>query len=165
MTLGNRTVLAVILALGVGFGLCVLNGCGGAGGYEGKERAAVSGTVTLDGNPLPFGTISFVPVSGEGRRANGTINDGSYSIPENLGPNLGEYKVAIIGSEKPAGGGEEEDGGEEQDDGAMDDEDQEPTQWTPGEDAMVPARYNTETELTCTIKAGENKLDFPLTSE
>lgn len=163
MTFGNRTILAVTLALGMGFGLCLLNGCGGTE-YEGEERAAVSGTVTLDGSPLPYGTISFVPASGDGRRANAAINDGSYSIPEEQGPNLGEYKVEILGFEKPAEDDEEGEE-EEEDDGEIDDEgDEQPEGWTPGENPMVPARYNTETELTRTIESGENTFDFALES-
>ena len=167
MISANRTVLAVTLALAMGFGLSLLNGCSGGGGYEGEERAAVSGTVTLDGSPLPYGTISFVPAD-EGRRANAAISDGSYSIPEEQGPNLGEYKVEILGFDKPPEGdeeGEEHEGEEEEDDGAMDDDDEEGGPGRPGEKPMVPPRYNAETELTALLVSGDNEHNFELESE
>jgi len=44
----------------------------------GKGKGKVSGTVTLDGQPLPAGTINFLPSKGTG--AGGSIEDGKYSI-------------------------------------------------------------------------------------
>ena len=156
----NRTVWAVSLAVLMGFGLSFLNGCGGGVEYEGDERAAIVGTVTLDGSPLPFGIITFVP-AGQGRRASGNINDGSYSIPEEWGPNLGEYKVEIIGSPKPS----EEDEEEEEESGDDDDDEDGGGRGRPGEKPMVAPQYNTETTLTATIVAGENTCDFKVTSD
>ena len=164
MISANRTVLAVTLALAMGFGLSLLNGCSGGGGYEGEERAAVSGTVTLDGSPLPYGTISFVPAGEGGRRANAAISDGSYSIPEEQGPNLGDYEVVIMGFEKPPEGEEDEEE-EEEDDGAGDEDDEEGGPGRPGEKPMVPPRYNAETELTALIVSGDNEHNFELESE
>lgn len=45
-------------------------GCGGKG--------TVSGTVTLDGTPLPAGTIAIIPSNGPG--GVGPIQDGKYSL-------------------------------------------------------------------------------------
>lgn len=44
----------------------------------GKGKGTVSGTVTLDGQPLPAGTINFLPSKGPG--AGGSIEDGKYSV-------------------------------------------------------------------------------------
>lgn len=57
-------------------------GCGGKG--------KVSGTVTLDGQPLPAGTITFVPSTGPG--AAGKIEDGNYSV---TGVPVGKVAVTV----------------------------------------------------------------------
>ena len=146
----NRSVghFAVALCL---IGLVLLSaGCGGAD-YDGPERAAVSGTVDLDGAPLPFGTITF-KATGDGRTANGTIEQGAYSIPEELGPNVGQYMVEIRGYAKsPADLGEGE-GGEEE---------EEEQEFDLGPE-VVPQNYNTTTTLEVEIVSGSNTHDFPL---
>jgi hypothetical protein len=140
--------------------LCLTAGCGGAD-YEGPERAPVKGSVTLDGNPLPFGTITFVP-AGEGKRASGVVASGQYAIDEGQGPNLGKYKVEILGYAKvPEGGEEEEPEGntadEEEGGGAGGADDL--------GDQVVPAKYNAATTLEVEITSGENTHDFTLTSD
>jgi hypothetical protein len=42
--------------------------------------ATVSGTVSLDGQPLADGTISFLPADGATATAGGPIQKGSYSV-------------------------------------------------------------------------------------
>lgn len=164
----HRTACAVALAMLLGLGLCISNGCAPTD-YEGATRAAVSGSVTLDGNVLPYGTIAFVPAGDDGRRASGLIQEGSYSIPEKNGPNLGKYKVQILGYAKaPETRGEDEgdsgegngNGGDEDDDEAGGDEES----MALGAQ-IVPAKYNTQTTLEVEIVAGENKHDFALTSQ
>ena len=132
-------------------GLVLLSaGCGGVD-YDGPERAAVSGTVTLDGAPLPYGTITFKP-TGDGRMANGPIEEGAYSIPEESGPNPGQYKVDIRGYGKsPAAMGEGE--------GAEEAEDEQEFDLGP---EIVPQNYNATTTLEVEITSGENIHDFPL---
>ncbi|NQT13991.1 MAG: hypothetical protein HQ582_14650, partial [Planctomycetes bacterium] len=135
----NRTVGAVGLVVVLGLGVCFLTGCGGVE-YEGAQRAAVSGTVTLDGTPLQYGVITFVPADGAGKRASGVINNGAYSIPEAEGPNLGEYKVEVVGSEKPdEGGGEDgmEGGDDEEEDDEEEGDDEGDDEGGAGENAMV----------------------------
>ena len=102
MTSFARSGANAVLVLAV---LSNLTGCGSGTKYEGAERAAVTGTVTLDGNPLPFGNIMFVAGGGAAaqRTASGIILNGNYSIDEANGPNFGEYRVMISGhSEIPA---------------------------------------------------------------
>ena len=54
-------------------------GCGG-GVADQPELAAVSGQVTLDGQPLPNVILTFKPV-GEGRSSSGVSDeDGNYSL-------------------------------------------------------------------------------------
>ena len=76
--------------------LLVLGGCSGA--TDDLPRQAVSGQVTLNGQPLSSGTIQFQP--GAGPRAvsmsgGALIQDGSYSIPRNEGLVPGKYKVSV----------------------------------------------------------------------
>ena len=150
----NRAVWAVAGMVVLGMCVCLTSGCSDAGSYDGPPRAAVSGTVNLDGAPLPYGMIEFVGTGG-GRRANTIVTNGSYTIDEENGPNLGEYKVQVMGYAKapPASGGEGEEGGDA-------DADSEPDL---GPQVVAP-EFNTKTTLTATIVAGENKCDFEVKS-
>jgi hypothetical protein len=150
------------MLLGIAF--CLSCGCGGPG-YEGEQRVAVSGSVTLDSEPLVYGTVRFVSVDGGLRPANGLIHNGKYSIPEEQGPNLGKYKVSIVGYEKspaqaaPADGDEDGDGDEGEDEGEDDDESMDLGP------QIVPATYNTQTTLEVDVTAEEKPYDFALKSE
>lgn len=67
-------------------------GCGG----ESDGRISVHGGVTLDGEPVPSGSISFLPAAGtSGPSATGRIENGTYEIPARLGPTAGEYTATI----------------------------------------------------------------------
>ena len=68
----------------------VMIGCGG----KSEKRYPVTGKVTLDSQPLGEGTITFTPI-GKGLSSGGTIQNGSYSIPEDQGPSEGKFKVAV----------------------------------------------------------------------
>jgi hypothetical protein len=55
--------------------LCSVPGCG-----ESADTAPVTGTVTVEGEPLAGGLVSFFP-SGGGRAINGTVDaSGAYSV-------------------------------------------------------------------------------------
>src|SRR5690242_8413844 len=74
-----------------GMTLCLLlfSGC------EGKPSGSVTGSVTLDGQPVELGAISFIPVDGQAPTTGGPIQNGQYSVPK---VPIGEMKVAISGS-------------------------------------------------------------------
>lgn len=136
-----RTLSATLLVLNF-----AILGCGG--GVEGPATHPVSGTVTFEGKPIAKGSIGFIPVEIEGKPdAVGPdygldIVDGKYSGEVSAG----EKKVAIYAS-WPTGETEEGDAG------------------SPDVPVMesLPAKYNTESELTATIKEGANEgLDFKL---
>jgi hypothetical protein len=75
--------------------LVAVSGCGGP---DGPERAAVQGTVTFDGEPVPEGTIKFIPTEGTtGPTSGGRIEDGKFHITEDVGPVIGRQLVAITG--------------------------------------------------------------------
>jgi len=64
-------------------------------------RTAVSGQVTLDGQPLPAGQIVFEPI-GTGRMGLAQIVDGGYAMPAEQGPTAGRYRVRITAN-RPTG--------------------------------------------------------------
>src|SRR4051794_19054940 len=70
-----------------------ISGCGAAG--DELSRQPVSGTITLDGKPLPDGSITLVPV-GDGPAAGATIAAGAFAIPRADGPVPGTYRVEIL---------------------------------------------------------------------
>jgi len=64
--------LLLLLLLG-----CLTGGCGGPG----FPTATLDGKVTVDGEPIPEGTISFTPISGNrGGGAPTTIAGGKYHV-------------------------------------------------------------------------------------
>lgn len=123
----------------------------GCGTRQGPERAAVEGQVTLDGKPVEQGAISFAP-SGEtqGMTAGGAITNGRFRIESDRGPVVGTNQVRINASAKT--------GRKVQapmsEPGVLTDEIVE----------AVPARFNSKSTLTRELKAGENRLDFELSS-
>jgi hypothetical protein len=64
-------------------------------------RLAVSGNVTLDGQPIDSGTIEFAPESGVGSGAK--ILNGAYSIETAKGLPPGKYRVRIFAPKLPPG--------------------------------------------------------------
>src|SRR6266446_4970450 len=68
----------------------VLAGCGS------DNRGAVSGKVTLDGQPLKKASIAFIPMEGtQSPSSGGTIENGTYAIERAKGPMAGSYRVEI----------------------------------------------------------------------
>ena len=119
-------------------------GCGGrtTADYGSLELGDVGGTVTLDGKPLEGAVVRFY--QGETRYSYGqTDADGYYTLrynSEQAGVSPGEKRVfistSVTGPEVKGGGGEE----------------------------LVPAKYNTKSELEATVEPnGSQTFDFALT--
>jgi hypothetical protein len=91
--------------------------------------------------------VQFLPASpGAGIEAGAVIRDGSYSIPREGGPVPGRYKVVINASS----------GGAAPPSGA-------PGAALPVPKELIPAKYNTKSELSAEVKkGGDNRFDFPL---
>jgi len=124
----------------------------GCGGGSGEPRGAVSGNVTMDGQPVELGQITFTPTGKTGTVTGAEIKGGKYSIPKVDGPVVGGHKVSIRASKKTG---------------------QQIPAIPPADpktmiDVMVeyiPTKYNFETTLTTDIKAGDNKdVNFALTN-
>ena len=124
----------------------LLPGCGGS---DGPERYAVSGSVTLDGEPLDTGSILFGPEGDGGNGGGATIENGEYVIPAGSGLLAGKYRVRITS----AGSGtemQEEAPGE-----SLDVENTE----------RIPAEYNVNSEQVIEVTAdGDNTFDFEINS-
>lgn len=125
------------LALGLAF---LGGGCGE------PPRAKVHGTVTLDGKPIKDGSIEFFPIDGKGQTAGVAIRVGRYSVDASVG----EMKVSIravevVGRRKAY----------DTPDSPMIEDVRE----------TIPARYNTQSELKKTLVAGDNEVNFELTTK
>lgn len=135
--------------IALAFCLLTISGCFG-GSAEHIERAAVTGTVTFDGKPLPEGSIQFVPdtdASGNplrGKAVQAMITDGSYSLSADQGPAVGTNKVLINATQK-TGKFQESDG-----------------QKTEILKQYLPAKYNANSTLKYDVKSGDNQADFTL---
>ena len=86
--------MAIVVLLGL---VPLVTGCGG------KYESTVTGSVTLDEQPLTLGTVTFHPDNG-GPVAYATIGaDGSYSLKtgdaESLKP--GAYSITVVATEQP----------------------------------------------------------------
>src|SRR5262249_14047953 len=95
-------------AAGFGLGLCVwaLAGCGDGSGLK---VVPVAGKLTIDGQPLTTGSISFRPDAARGNRSQhhptGTIDEeGRYQLftAGKKGAPLGWYKVMVFAQESNA---------------------------------------------------------------
>jgi hypothetical protein len=122
-----------MMAVGV---VLFVSGCG----RSGPGLGAVSGKVTLDGQPLHGATVEFQP--SEGRGSFGVTDaQGLYQLSfteAQQGAVLGKHTVRITSDNE--------------------DDDRK-------SDARIPARYNRLSELTAEVQAGSNECSFELQSK
>jgi hypothetical protein len=111
-------------------------GCG-RGDPPPLELGTVTGTVTLDGKPLPRAVVKFTPSIDGGRTSVGVTDvAGRYALEYTAttkGANVGVHEVRISTA-------------------ALD--------GSPNE--RVPAKFNSETTLSADVRSGENVFDFAL---
>ena len=116
-----------------------------AAGCGASRRGAAAGRVTLDGEPVEGGTITFIPAAaGQGQPAWADIVAGEYSLSASRGPAVGPNRVEIRWPRKTG----------------------RKAPYDPQLDEMreaIPDRYNRESELRVDVKPGRNRLDFELT--
>lgn len=116
-------------------------GCRGSGEGDSPPLGRVSGHVRLDGKPLEGATLTFNPVVG-GRGSSGvTDSSGAYVLDysyDQQGAILGEHRVRI-NSVSFAGEG--------------------------AADPLLPAEYNSDTQLRFTVPVGGGVADFELKSD
>jgi hypothetical protein len=122
-----------------------------ATGCGSSTEATVTGIVTLDGNPIPKGMISFVPAN-EGTQAYAMSDEsGNYEVYTGRveGLRAGEYKVTVVARKQPTIT-KTADGGPA----------------PPGE-AITPRwyAYPDFSGLSFNIEAGSNEINLQLTSQ
>lgn len=88
MTGENRGLVLLVVLYA-----CTLSGCGSDSSLP---RAAVAGSVTLDGAPLVAGTIRFVPIDGTpGQKTSIPIEAGQFEASASNGPAVGQHRIEI----------------------------------------------------------------------
>ncbi|MBI3464124.1 MAG: hypothetical protein HY000_13865 [Planctomycetes bacterium] len=119
-------------------------------GCAAEEQAEVRGKVTLDGQPVEEGTISFIPSTGsQNQAAWAPIKGGEFVIDGSQGLATGVSRVEIRALRRT---------------GRI-----LPTSM-PGEPEYemqdyIPQRYNSASQLKAEIKPGPNQVDFELKSK
>jgi hypothetical protein len=131
-----------------------LMGCSGKG--DGRARQAISGTVTVDGDPLKGGYLVFEPLAGQATQSGGMIADGQFNVPEKHGAVPGAYSVAIF-AEGVAPSTAAEPGTPEYERAIA---------ASKTKQIVIPERYNVKTQLTADVQLGEkNYFEFSLTTK
>jgi hypothetical protein len=134
-------------ALGTGFAVALAVVSLGCGEQAPPPRpvSEAEGAVTYDGEPVPSGIISFVPLDG-GTGTGAAVIKGRYRVEPDAKLTPGKYRVEIRWG-KPTG--------EKIKDASYG---QSPDVIAEG----LPAKYNSESTLTIDVKAGPNSIDFHL---
>lgn len=113
----------------------VVIGTVGCGGPSGPKLYPVTGTVTWEGEPLPEGDISLIPI-GSGGSAGGKIIDGKFSVKTDPG----KKRVEIFAMRDVPGKFREDNPGEK----------------TPVREAYLPPIYNKKSTLEIEVFADNN---------
>lgn len=123
-----------------------VSGCGGGPG-DYPDMGTVYGTVTMDGQPLPKASVTFMPTTPGDRNSRAvTDEDGYYELTYSAtvkGAKVGQHKVSVATART----------------GNPNDPADKPSPET------VPNKYNSKTELTATVESGSNELNFEVTSD
>lgn len=128
----------VWLALVLGCGAMATTGCGPA-------TATVEGTVTLDGQPVDGGAILLAPAEGEGPSVTAPIVAGHYALTTRPGTMRVQISAPVVVERRKAYEGADA-----------------PLIEVTRE--RLPARYNTQSELTVDLQPGPNTKDWVLSS-
>jgi len=137
--------------------------CVGCGGGD-PDLGRVSGTVTMDDEPLSNVSVTFTPVGG-GRPSTGTTDEsGEYTLGfvDQPGALVGTHKVSVTTMTNIAADTEMSSDSaayEAQATGTAEDYEK----YT--QEESIPAKYNTETILEYEVKPGSNTIDIELESE
>lgn len=116
-----------------------------------QKRGEVTGTVTLDGQPVEDAAISFFPVgSTSGPSAGGKIVNGKYHVPQAQGPVIGDNRVEFNGAKKTGKKIKDRFGEEMTQDQIV---------------PLFPDKYNIQSKEQVRIEAGPNSYNFDLKSK
>ena len=117
---------------------CFLPGC-----FDDSNMATVSGTITVDGNPVDRGSIAFITVDGMAPMTGAEISDGKYSCEVPLTETKVEIRVpTVVGKKK------------------LYDTPDSPEQEVLAE--LLPGKFNEKTELRYTAESGKQEKNWEL---
>ncbi len=123
-------------------------GCSGGGPDDMPDIAPVSGTLTLDGEPIAFAHIIFSPVDGGQTSEAYSDQSGRYVLVykrDIMGAKIGKHKIIVTTYEEP----------ETTDD----------MKTVGGVPERFPAKYNQNSTLEFEVQDGDNTHDLALTSK
>lgn len=141
----NSATLRVLNVAGLFMALVVYSGC------QKQDWGYVTGTVTVDGQPVGPGTLVFEPADKERRNAPSSL---AYFDEQ------GQFEVVSVGKQKGAQAGKYYVVIMEGAPGVLADENA-PAQVKP---SQIPPRYSDyDAGLTAHIEPGDQVIDFPLT--
>lgn len=126
---------------------CTAVACLGCGGGDGPQLGNVTGTITIDGAPVPGLNVTFVPAGKGSPSYGGTNENGVYRLMFNrqrTGAEVGKHHVVIENREP-----ETDDSGNRILSGVV---------------VAVPQKYSQPGTLSTDVRPGQNKLDFALDS-
>ena len=129
-------------AVSIGLAAVLLGaGCNGNSG-----RAKIHGKVTLDGQPVPSGSIAFIPTDGKGQTAGAMINNGAYEAEVPVGAMRVEiHYPKVVGKRK------------------LYDTPDSPT--VDRTEEQIPPNYNSQSQLTESITKKSSEINFELHSK
>ncbi len=130
-----KSVASLLLVL-FAVALCVIAGCG-------PSSSTVSGKVTLDGQPLANGSISFTPEDGQTATAGAAITNGAYTVELPPGKKRVEISATKVVGQVRAYEGDPN---------------------SPMMDDVRPIEFTSKSPMTVDIAAGENQHNFELQS-
>lgn len=164
----SRTATLALLLIGLTLQSAGCNYTTSEADYASLGLVQISGTVTLDGNPLPNAAVYFHNRAERIYSYGVTDANGRYSLrfdSKVMGVMPGPKEVEITTAKNPAApvtdgpGGSGAEGDEEEsneDSGVV----------APAKSAeQVPARYNTKTELKFDVVGSDDAVDFALVSQ
>lgn len=137
-----RTPTLLANSIGLSLLLLISLGCGSGR----SDLVEVTGKVTLDGQPVEKGKITFEATDGKGGVEGGSIESGKYSVMTTPGS-----KAVKINSPKVVG--------QKKTYGTADSPTEEVTQ------EAIPKKYNRDTELTIDVSDSSLEHDFELKSK
>jgi hypothetical protein len=128
------------------FVVVVTSAVGCSDPYAGLQE--VSGTVTLAGQPLKDGAITFFPLDNQGTQSGAGIQNGSYTVPRKNGLKAGRYRIEITAGDGKTPNIEEAGGPGSTNIVSVD---------------MVPEEWNAKSKKEVEVKpTGANKFDFDI---
>jgi hypothetical protein len=124
-------------------------GCGGPNGKLAKNLAPVSGRILMDKKPLANAEVRFAPEDRTSSSSAITDSQGNYKLTVEDSSNregavIGDHRVEISIDERRL---------------------DRPPSSPKGPRELIPKKYNAESILTFSVKPGDNKADFDISSK